>query len=843
MMNTDPLNELNPEDVHFAKKIKTEAGQINLDPLFESQLDNRLRERYALKKRGNMFPMRRLLPIMGWSTLAIVLVILTDIMIRSLVPNIKTQPGNATGLPIGPAATLTPARIELSTPAPDSNIPNQQSYDWRGTRLTLAKPLPESPLDATVYQLKPDHLATLDKARALAEKFGLGDEVYQAPGQVSGTTDYFFTDGKQSLSVNSNLFFLYTADMVKAYNYFTKATNPNAENIIRDFLSSHGFDFPYKVETDELYGGYVVEPLSPDGFVMRYEWYSSRPMLFTLDENGQILRFEANLMDYESTGDQKYSIISADEAFQKILDQSQVTGMIESAHSESQSFNEWRRAYPENQDITFYGYVSSIPALDAAKPSFVQIDAYTASGNINGLDALQPNSYVEATGQFMTEKGVEKFNVSSWKSSVQAEEGFTGTIRRDGQNIILATDTGNFILPDVPVDMPLPFDSAYVVGVKIGDTIDWKLIDDRMGYGGVGGGGGGGLGFYKLNLSGTPVLFPTSTPEQNVNPGETQYTVKAGDTLSAIAQANGITIDELMKANNITDPGMIYIDQQLVIPGMQPTPEAYQFEKQPGMLTVNIYKSQDGSQRVEYGFSTNDPAYPYSILEGDNLDELQNYHNRPVEIWGITDGMNGQGIPVVKVSRFEIPYPDLKIQIMKGTEKKIDVRGISGLLLKSEDGNDYVQLFPNCYDVIGSEAMVGTGKDGEEIVLEALKIPNLTFGDYPAICVFSTSMAFNPKDGKPVELTVTADQPYVMDEPIAPENYTPPTATIEKVELIYFVTNQHWQVDHLDGGPQYIQPIWKFSGHYSNGDVFEILVQALKQEYLLPELAPYVQPG
>ena len=63
------------------------------------------------------------------------------------------------------------------------------------------------------------------------------------------------------------------------------------------------------------------------------------------------------------------------------------------------------------------------------------------------------------------------------------------------------------------------------------------------------------------------------------------------------------------------------------------------------------------------------------------------------------------------------------------------------------------------------------------------------------------------------------------------------------MELTYYVTNQHWQVEHLDGGPQYIQPAWRFSGHYSNGDEFEILVQALKQEYLLPELAPYIQGG
>jgi hypothetical protein len=105
-------------------------------------------------------------------------------------------------------------------------------------------------------------------------------------------------------------------------------------------------------------------------------------------------------------------------------------------------------------------------------------------------------------------------------------------------------------------------------------------------------------------------------------------------------------------------------------------------------------------------------------------------------------------------------------------------------------------------------------------------------------------MAISPKNGQPLELTITADQIYKYDDPIVTtEVYVPPTVTIEKVELVYFVTNQRWQVDHLDEDPQYIQPAWRFYGHYSNGDEFEILVQALKEEYLLPELAPYIQGG
>jgi len=49
-------------------------------------------------------------------------------------------------------------------------------------------------------------------------------------------------------------------------------------------------------------------------------------------------------------------------------------------------------------------------------------------------------------------------------------------------------------------------------------------------------------------------------------PASLEYTVRAGDTLGAIAQAYGISIGDLMTANGITDPNVLHIGQTLVIP-------------------------------------------------------------------------------------------------------------------------------------------------------------------------------------------------------------------------------------------------------------------------------------
>ena len=54
----------------------------------------------------------------------------------------------------------------------------------------------------------------------------------------------------------------------------------------------------------------------------------------------------------------------------------------------------------------------------------------------------------------------------------------------------------------------------------------------------------------------------------------TTYRVSAGDTIGRIALQFNLTVEELMKANNISDPNRLSIDQQLVIPvtkSMEPT--------------------------------------------------------------------------------------------------------------------------------------------------------------------------------------------------------------------------------------------------------------------------------
>jgi hypothetical protein len=94
-------------------------------------------------------------------------------------------------------------------------------------------------------------------------------------------------------------------------------------------------------------------------------------------------------------------------------------------------------------------------------------------------------------------------------------------------------------------------------------------------------------------------------------------------------------------------------------------------------------------------------------------------------------------------------------------------------------------------------------------------------------------------------MEVTANQPYVFDEADFLEREIPSelTATIESVELVYFTPDKRYTILDPTAEPVYIQPAWRFQGHYWDGSEFEILIQVLKDEFLLPQIESVDAPG
>ena len=74
-------------------------------------------------------------------------------------------------------------------------------------------------------------------------------------------------------------------------------------------------------------------------------------------------------------------------------------------------------------------------------------------------------------------------------------------------------------------------------------------------------------------VSAESASIPTASPAASPTPpGPLTYTVEAGDTLAAIARTYGVSIDDLMTANGLTDPNVLQVGQTLIIPLTSPSP-------------------------------------------------------------------------------------------------------------------------------------------------------------------------------------------------------------------------------------------------------------------------------
>jgi LysM repeat protein len=881
----------NDSEEDITRKLSHVAEQTHANAQFAAELEERLRNTRRPRGGGLAFTLRQISPSLRWAALLILLGVVLSWSIKTLIP----APGPATNNTPVPFPTATPTANVSTSETATPVVQQDGAYEWRGTKLYLAVPLPESPGEANVFMIQPEQPATIQTVRALADQFGMDGEIFEAELEPNAPSAFSVVDGNQRLKIRSDRYFEYILDytIIGAKSPFA-VSNPNAEAIIDEFMRSHGFNFPYRVEPSELFQSFYVQALTPDGFPIHHEFFSQNGLLFRLNDT-QIVSVSGSLLRYDRVG--IYKIKSAQEALQQVAASADFNGMIEGVHSSGRPPQIWRRDYPLNETVTIYGFLNVNKSADGTQ-LLASIDHFIAKGNLDGIEAVDGMALVKATGHFTLENDSKVFNVDSWEvykrddHGASGKDALMGTLQRQGADVVFISDKGSLLMPDVPAELPLPLENAYVYGVILDHVFEWEGIQHAE-VSNRGGGGSNGTGFYKLNLNGPPVPFPSPTaqpqnfrayiiqegdtvvaiaeafgvtPEKVVEanawlredhvlrPGKTliipaaeselapnEYIVQENDTLSSIALNFGITVDELMQANGLVSD-TIFTGQTLFIPGQQ-TENPYigrRFEQQRGVLSIVIYNRPDGTSRTEFNFSmeNEDGSIFNALLENVSLEALRPYHHLPLDIWGTIERVNENGTPIISVERYEIPFPDLHIQLLKGKQRLTEIEGQQVALFTTTDGTTYAQMVG-----YGTPDTTILGYEGDDVILETLAIPGETFGGYPALYVFGGSTAINPKNNQPVEPTITANQPYVVEEMVAPEAFVAPNATIENVELVYYTPNSRYVTFSERSDAEYIQPAWRFYGHYENGDEFEILIQALRQDYLLPELVPYTRPG
>jgi hypothetical protein len=714
-------------------------------------------------------------PKAGWTVGIAVMALLFIWVIRAMAP----QPQPAAG------GTPFPAS-ETATPEPRVT-PEGKTYKTSIGEFVMAADFPESAPQAALYQLNPAQENAdyqVETIRALAVKLGIDGSLYQMQERYGGP-GYIFTDGKQRIEVTGYAphYFSYYTD------YTTYPLIVNQGNVLsseemsakaEEFLTARELlDFPFQVN---LYSDPQSRMVN---FVPRlndlpesYTFENLTTLQVSFDRNGEVVMVSMNIQPWQPTG--SYPLISAQQAWDKFVT-NELNGLgveMQSGGSmpppDASTFKLWQRDIPLDQSISIIGTVTSSVAVDGNAPLLI-MDNISLTGNLEGLTNLEET--VQLDGRFIMDGNVKKFQVDSWKPASPMPT-LDGTIEQaEGQSWLVTSDGQRLQMENLPEDIRVG-ERTSVYGIVSGDKLDWRTINQGEGFGG---GGGGGSGLAKLNLSGTPM--PTATPWPVSTPVD--YAPMIGTRFEG-EQGN---VDIL---NLQADDGSTYF----------------------------VYKL---NKDAEEGFFN---SFWQVTLEGPATKGLEAYYRMPVKIWGTITSVNPQGIATVQLERYEALYPDEKVRIWFGQETKAQVEGKNVLLFTADDGTVYVRKDSTEYEIEPVAA-----EEGLVFYIVGWSIPDQTLGGYPVLNVMSLGSV--PPDYDFDFVLSESLIPPVMKESDMNLSGETPTGIINRVELVYLGEDQ-LLAEVEEGRTLYAQPFWRFSGYYSENSYFDIIVQALPDEYLQP---------
>jgi hypothetical protein len=266
------------------------------------------------------------------------------------------------------------------------------------------------------------------------------------------------------------------------------------------------------------------------------------------------------------------------------------------------------------------------------------------------------------------------------------------------------------------------------------------------------------------------------------------------------------------------------------IPTATPEPPPVQLgqrlDGERGSPFITVYQYDDGTGKMEVRFFLEPSStFPEGLslrLEGPGLAGIEAYHQLQLNVWGTITDVSGDR-PILNLERYEPVNPDVTHQAWLGTAEWVTLEGQSAILFTTQTGEQFV------LEASINQTPENMGiASGEPVVVEGAAYPDQTFGGYPLI---SNSMAYSAQGlNDPSEI-----QPQMMNPPVLHQpgpNSPRGRSVIEKIELVYLANRAEYLPAAPGSSPFYVQPVWRFTGHDANGNLFEILVQALADEYL-----------
>jgi hypothetical protein len=751
--------------------------------------------------------------------LAVFLIALMGWGIRSLVPaspppadvtqNLPTPLNTslqATELPSIP----TEASLEQPTQASPDTSDNLQSSakSMPGIQFSLDADFSQPPEQITLYRIQLPNPVNADSARQTAAEWGMKDlNIYNlGPGE---------TDKQVLLDATNGIELMRFVNFAEQFLYW-----PNFVGVLDDNGPILPFDQQVAIATQYLQAKgvldspYRVVPIPEERSKVRFvQLLDEIPIIYSIGTNrgstewidvstdsaGAVTQVDVAQHDYQPIGE--FPILSAQQAWERFVNENKLQHAVYAVLSPEKpvTYQSWTRnpSYQPGQPVDLYGYVSVMQPVDATNPAWVSMNNLTINADPDSFTSANPWDFIHLWGEIaQKENSSLVVDMEGWEISPLRDDTLTGTIQRQGDSGLFLTQSGDFILPDLPDNYP---DGALanVRGVTVQGNppiFEWSNIDTGeipfyygsiMSCGGTGGGGGGNV--------------------ENANFG--------GGNLSGLnLSAEPVEVSE--SAN-------------------EPYSPAYPIDAIAGTPHINIYQYTNGQQLEEIFFYpdadsglTNEFSYK---LEGIVLGNILT-PNLPVRIWGKVDRFDPEASSVViDVTQFEPVYPDLHLQQWAGTEQIANVEGRDVVLFTTTDGQTYVTS-PSLEWPADSQII---GVPGDQIGLEGYLIPDQLYGGYAIIKEIAGEV--------PPDNVIESAKPSIIELSMM-EGYNQEQALvgnvmIENIELAYRSTSMQRCTSDFASYPDAdqfltLQPVWVFTGRFDDGRRFQLQVQALPDPYL-----------
>ena len=132
----------------------------------------------------------------------------------------------------------------------------------------------------------------------------------------------------------------------------------------------------------------------------------------------------------------------------------------------------------------------------------------------------------------------------------------------------------------------------------------------------------------------TPVVVTPTVPPTPSN----SYVVQPGDTMSAIAEKFGVTLDYLIFKSRVENPNLIYPGQTIVKPEWPPKPDTQEKEVIVELSTQQVFVYENGQLLNTFLVSTGTRAHPtvqghfpiWIKLEKDDMTDGETYNLKNV---------------------------------------------------------------------------------------------------------------------------------------------------------------------------------------------------------------------